>query len=188
MKITQDIVDAAILRMQVAYTGLSITRALTLSARPIISGRQAGAWLDVGRDLAARGLTSDNDDLTEEQRLCLRIFEADGRVSGEAMMKAGQAKRRILESEDPKMAGPQVNLIKHIDQALAPELFTPRQVVRHEVAGSQFTLSQDDIDVLSRDEVEELERLVRVRADAADAILALVKQAKTRQTAAPELH
>lgn len=189
MKLTKLIVNTAVLRMQVAMTGLSITRALTMHACPLISARQAGSWIDTGREYAARGLSSDDADLPEETRLCLRLYEADSKVAGEAQLKVGQAKRRILESEDPKMAGAQVQLIKHIDQALAPELFTPRSVVRHEGAPtSQFTFTQEQLDLLTRDELELIDTWVAERAALAEKIATAFRTAEARAGKVPAVH
>lgn len=186
MKLTKLIVEAAITRMELALTGLSVTRALGMHANPLISGRQAGAWIDHGKEAAARGHTSDEDDLDEHTRLCLRLYEADNKTTGDALMRVGRAKARILDSEDPKVAGAQVTLIRHLDQALAPELFTPRAIVRHEQpVTSTVAFTQDQLDLLSRDELESLDRMTEQRAELADAMIALVRGAEQRRAATP---
>lgn len=172
------LVNAARTRMQASMGYLSLRQALLYDRQAGLTDLDVGRWLQRGEELRARGAHEDDADLTPHDRLCLELVGMDSARGNRALLYAGEAAARILTSTEPKMAGHQVQIIKHVHEVFGEDASAAALVGVER--RSEMDIPQTTIDLMTEDEVREYEALAAARATATAGIRALAARVAQR--------
>lgn len=170
-RLTPALVRRAEFRVQHA-AGLMSIRAALLIDEVGVTDRDIAQWFERGETLRVKGVSSQTPELTQYERLCVRLCELDSTRYAATLIRAGEAMTDILTSPDPRAMGPKVKLISKIIEITAP----PPGVedVR------QVGWSQEVMDALTRAELRELDKIREQRAMLAARETAIMAGAKAR--------
>lgn len=170
-RLTPALVRRAEFRVQHA-AGLMSIRAALLIDEVGVTDRDIAQWFERGETLRVKGVSSQTPELTQYERLCVRLCELDSTRYAATLIRAGEAMTDILTSSDPRAMGPKVKLISKIIEITAP----PPGVedVR------QVGWSQEVMDALTRAELRELDKIREQRAMLAARETAIMAGAKAR--------
>lgn len=151
---------------------LSVRRALLMDPAAGVTDRDIATWLGRGEFLRAQGVSSSSAaNLSHHDRLCLRLVEMDSIKGAHAQMLAGEAMLRILSSKEPRAMGAQVKLIAHLQETFGEDAGG---------ASKGAGIPQEDMDLLSADELEAVERAMQIKREQQQTIDTIVKTAKLR--------
>lgn len=178
-RLTERLVRAARSRMEHSMGALSLRQALLYDRTAGVTDLDVGRWMQHGEELRARGVHVDDEEATKHDRLCLELLAMESARGNRILMYGGEATARILSSTDQKMAGHQVQLIKHAWEVFG-EQPNAAELAGVTTARGDLDVSQADMDLLTEDEMRATEADVRLRAEAGARIRARFETARRR--------
>lgn len=178
-RLTRKVVTAIRFRMEASMGALSVRAAALADRTNFITDSVLATWLKRGEELRMQGFCSADEQLAEYEQMCLTLVELDGVVASRTLLLAGEAMEDILVSRDAKTAPCRVALIKHVQQSLGGDKFVTRQIVEHR--GGELDFSQQQMDMLSRAQLERYEEILKLRAALAVELREMISSTSRRE-------
>jgi len=174
VQLTAALVRRAEFRMKHGGGLVSVRQALIVDDAGV-TDLDIAKWLERGEALRVKGIASQSREVTEHERLCVRLCELDSARYVPTLIKAGEAMQEILVSTDPRAMGAKVRLISKLVDLTAP----PPGVEDARTVG----WSQDDMDALTRAELRELDKIREAKASLHARETAIMLSARARREA-----
>lgn len=176
--LTPALVAAVKTRLEFSAGMMSLRRALLFDPDAGVTDADVARWLGRAEELRASGETP----ATSHDRLCMELLRLDSAKGGSALVRAGMAMRRILDSRDQRAFGAQARLIVHLQQTHGD------RETQGDARAVGVGLAQEDMDALSAEELERAEALLAERTRITAELEELVSAARRRLADGDQLH